>query len=114
MRRALVFGCVVGCLASGAATVAVAGTAASDQWFRMSGGWAYCAYQPYARALCFSTVTGRWVKVRRIRRAGRVRDVLSTGIDRRYVGFRRGDAAEVADRLKSTISRNGSYSVNTL
>ena len=61
----------------------------ATQWFRAKGGWAYCAYEPFMRVRCFSTVTGRWIEVRQAGVGQRTKDVVSTGTNRRYVGFRR-------------------------
>ena len=53
-------------------------------WFKTQGGWAYCTHPGYpkpARFLCWSTVTGRWIRV-----DGKA---ITTGHDPKYIGFNR-------------------------
>ena len=67
-----------------------------SQWFKTPGGWAYCT-QPLDGSgdlpllLCFSTVTGRWIRADTTRVPGKSNDQArpATGRDPRYVGFRR-------------------------
>ena len=69
-----------------------AGGALPTQWFRAKGGWAYCAYEPFTLVLCFSTVTGRWIEIRDVPGGLRTKAVVSTGTNRKHVGFRRARA----------------------
>ena len=60
-----------------------------DLWLRTTGGWEYCTFQPAVRVKCFSTVTGRWIEVRSVRRGEQFEDVATTGTDRRLIGVTR-------------------------
>jgi len=64
----------------------VAASTPAPIWLRAPGHFVYCEYDDYTTLRCFSSVSGRWVRITGIY-AQAIR--ITTGRDVRLIGFRR-------------------------